>query len=89
MNNTDKLRQVIREEIRKELHEGAKGAAIGYLVGVLVDFFMKKKSTDSEVPEKSVEELEKEMKDKLDRRYDTDPRFKKIVDDLIAGRTFE
>ena len=84
----DKLRAIIREEVKKELNEGTKGAIIGYLAGVLVDFFMKKKSKKSEIPEKSLEELEKEMKDKLDARYNSDLRFKKIVDDLMAGKTF-
>lgn len=87
MYNKIKLRQIIREEIKKELQEGAKGAIIGYLAGVLVDFFTKKKPDQiKQVPEKSLEELEKEMKDKLDRKYNTDPRFKQIVDDLMAGK---
>lgn len=87
MNKKDKLRVIIREEIKKELNEGAKGAIIGYLVGVLADFFLKKTSTKS-VPSKSREELEAELKQKLDRRYETDPKFKKVVDDLMAGKTF-
>ena len=86
MYNKIKLRQIIREEIKKELQEGAKGAIIGYLAGVLVDFFSKKKSADKKYPEKSLDQLEKEMKDKLDRKYDTDPKFKQIVDDLMAGK---
>ena len=89
MNKKDKLRAIIREEVKKELNEGARGAIIGYLAGVLVDFFMKKKSKKSDMPEKSLEELEKEMKDKLDSKYQSDPRFKKVVDDLMAGKTFE
>jgi len=88
MKHTE-LRKIIREEIKKELNEGAKGAVIGYLVGVLVDFFMNKKPKKPNVPQKSAEELEKEMKDKLNRRYETDPRFKKIVDDLMAGKKID
>lgn len=87
MNKKDKLRAIIREEIKKELNEGAKGAIIGYLVGVLADFFLKRKSTKS-IPTKSKEELEAELKQKLDRRYETDPKFKKVVDDLMSGKTF-
>lgn len=90
MDNKNKLRQIVREEIKKELHEGTKGAIIGYLAGVLVDFFTKKKPDQiKQVPEKSLEELEKEMKDKLDRKYNTDPRFKKIVDDLMSGKQID
>lgn len=86
MNKKDKLRAIIREEIKKELNEGAKGAIIGYLVGVLADFFLKRKSKKPTEPTKSREELEAELKSKLDRRYETDPRFKQIVDDLMAGK---
>jgi len=88
MKHTE-LRKIIREEIKKELDEGAKGAVLGYLAGVLVDFFTKKKPKKTDMPEKSAEELEKEMKDKLNRRYETDPRFKKIVDDLMAGKKID
>lgn len=88
MNNINKLRQIIREEIKNELQEGAKGAAIGYLAGVLIDFFSKKKGT-KQYPEKSLEELEKEMKDKLNKRYDTDPKFKQVVDDIMSGKEID
>lgn len=86
--NKEKLRQIIREEINKELHETAKGAAIGYLVGALVDFFKnrKKKSGVSTEPEKSEEEIRAVIKRDLDKRYETDSEFRKIVDDLIAGK---
>jgi hypothetical protein len=50
---------------------------------------MKKKTKKGDIPEKSAEELEKEMKDKLNQRYNTDPRFKKIVDDLVAGKKID
>lgn len=81
------LKQVIREEIYSELQEGAAGAAIGYLVGVLVDFFLKKKpAANSKIKQKSSEELEKELRTKLDQKYKTDSKFKDLVDAIAAGK---
>jgi hypothetical protein len=85
MKKKDKLRSLIREEVKKELNEGPAGAAIGYIVGVLVDLFMKRKPK-SKTPEKSADELERDFKAKLDRRYETDAKFKKLVDDIAAGK---
>lgn len=87
MKQEDKLRAIIREEIKLQLKEGAKGAAIGYIVGVLVDFFFKRnKGKKDSAPTKSADELEREFKEKLDRRYETDAKFKKLVDDIAAGK---
>lgn len=89
MENTDKLRLFIREEVKKELHEGTKGAILGYLAGVLVDFFLRKKTTSKpKEPEKSADELEKEFLGKLNKKYDTDPEFKEIVDGIMQGRKY-
>jgi hypothetical protein len=89
MKKKDKLRSIIREEVKKELvYEGAKGAIIGYLVGVLADFFFKKRDK-SISSTKTKEELEKELKTKLDRKYETDPKFREIVDTLMAGKKID
>ena len=88
MNQVDKLRAIIREEIKRELNEGPKGAVIGYLVGVLADFFLSKKSK-KQLPVKSREQLEKELKSKLTAKYDSDPEFRSIVDTLMSGKKIE
>lgn len=78
------LHKIIKEEINLELSEGLKGATIGYIVGVLIDFFIKKKKVKPTI--KSKEQLEKELKQKLDAKYNTDPKFKELVDAIAAGQ---
>lgn len=92
MKDLNKLRKIIREEVKNELKiqeidSTLKGGAIGYLAGVLADFFLKKKKTDSE-PEKSFDELQRELEIKLDDRYKTDPKFREVVDNILAGKKY-
>ena len=87
MENTDKLRLIIREEIKKELHEGTKGAILGYLAGVLVDFFLNRKRRIPAEPAE-ISAAEKKYKEKLEKKYTEDPEFKDIVDSLMAGKKF-
>jgi hypothetical protein len=87
MKDTEKLRLLIREEIKKEINEGAAGAIIGYLAGVLADLFLKNKKGKGPAP-KPVDELEKEFTDKLQKKYNSDPKFREMVDAVQAGRRY-
>jgi hypothetical protein len=80
------LRKIIKEELSAELSikEGMAGGIIGYLVGALVDFLLKKKPKS--IAGKSAAELEKDLKAKLDKKYNSDPKFKKLVDDIASGK---
>jgi hypothetical protein len=87
MTHKDKLRAIIREEVKKELNEGLAGAVIGYLAGVLADMFVNKSSSKGEKPE-PVSKVEKEFVSKLQTKYNTDPKFREIVDDLSKGTRY-
>jgi|694.fasta_scaffold85760_5 hypothetical protein len=87
MKDTDKLRLLIREEIKKEINEGAAGAIIGYLAGVLADLFLKNKNGKS--TKKSAETLEKEYAERLEKKYQSDPKFREMVDAIQAGRRYK
>lgn len=83
------LQSLIREELKREtmLRESAlKGGVIGYLAGVLADFLLSKKSTAVKHTEKSADQLKKEMQVKLEKKYNTDPKFKELVDAIQAGQ---
>lgn len=96
MKDINKLREIIREEIKNQIKlqeaetvasSAFQGGIIGYLAGVLADFFLKRKKTTS-APEKSYDELQRELQKKLDDRYKTDPKFREIVDNIMSGKKY-
>lgn len=86
MNKKDKLRSVIREEVKKELNEGLAGAVIGYLAGVLADMFIKSKSGKKST--EPLSKVEKDFNEKLKQKYNTDPKFRELVDNLSKGTEY-
>jgi hypothetical protein len=82
----DKLRSIIREEVKKELNEGLTGAIIGYLAGVLADMFIKSKSGKKSA--EPLSKIEKDFNEKLKQKYNTDPKFRELVDNISKGTEY-